>query len=67
MKNNSFIKMWGLCHSRNLRFIKIQEASGLSSSLEIKAGLNKFPIFGATLFKMYKKNEIINKCLLAGD
>ena len=50
MKNNSFIKMWGLCHSRNLRFIKIQEASGLSSSLEIKAGLNKFPIFDATLF-----------------
>ena len=40
-KKNAFIKM---CHSKKSKFIKEQEASGLLSSLGIKASLSKIPL-----------------------
>ena len=39
-----------VCDSKKLRFVKEQEASGLLSSLGIKTGLDKIPIFGPFLF-----------------
>ena len=39
-----------VCDSKNSKFIKEQEASGLLSSLWIKISLNKIPLFGPLLF-----------------
>ena len=39
-----------MCDSKKLRFIKEQEASGLLSSLGIKAPLNKIPLVGPLSF-----------------
>ena len=36
--------------SQKSKFIKVQEASGLLSSLEIKTLLNKIPLLGTLLF-----------------
>ena len=36
--------------SKTSKFIKEQEASGLVSSLGIRTGLDKLPIFGPILF-----------------
>ena len=48
--------------------IKEQEGSGLLSSLGIKILiLCKLPSAGDILFQRYKKNEIVNKFLLAAD
>ena len=47
-----------ICDSKKARFMKQQEASGLFSSLGIKASL---------LFKEHAMNKIANKFLLAGD
>ena len=47
--------------------IKEQEASGLLSSLGIKAPLSKISLVGYLLFQEYKMNEILNKFLLAVD
>ena len=47
--------------------IKEQEASGLLSSLGIKAPLSKISLVGYLLFQEYKINEILNKFLLAVD
>ena len=56
-----------VCDSKKLKFIKEQEASGLSSSLGIKTPLSKIPLVGPLLFKRiqqfnikYKMNEIVN-------
>ena len=38
-----------VCSSRKPRFIKEQEAKGLLSSLDLKAPMNKIPIFCETL------------------
>ena len=38
-----------LCVSKKLKFIKQQEASGLLSSLRIKAPLSKIPLVGSFL------------------
>ena len=38
------------CDSKNTKFIKQQEASGLLSSLGIKATLNEIPLLGPLLF-----------------
>ena len=38
------------CDSKNTKFIKQQEASGLLSSLGIKATLNGIPLLGPLLF-----------------
>ena len=37
-------------HSKKLKFIKEQDASGLLSSLDIKAPLSKIPLVGPLLF-----------------
>ena len=39
-----------VCDSKKLKFIKEQEASGLLSSLAIKAPLNKIYLLGPLLF-----------------
>ena len=39
-----------VCHSKNLKFIKEQEASVLLSSLGMKTPLNKIPLLGPLLF-----------------
>ena len=39
-----------VCDSKKLKFIKEQEASGLLSSLAIKAPLNKISLLGPLLF-----------------
>ena len=41
---------FALCDSKNLTFIEDQVASGLSSSLGIKAILSKIPLVGPLLF-----------------
>ena len=56
-----------VCNTKNLRFIKEQEASGLLSSLGIKTPLSQIPLGGTLLFLRYKVNEIVNKLALAGD
>ena len=55
------------CNSKRSRFSKEQEASGLLSSLGIKALLSKVHLLGDILFQRYKMNEIVNYFLLAGD
>ena len=42
-----------VCNSKSSKFIKEQEASGLSNSLGIKAHLNKSPLFVPYLFYKY--------------
>ena len=42
-----------VCHSKKLRFIKEQEASGLLSSLGIKTPLSKISLLAPLLFQMY--------------
>ena len=42
-----------VCNSKNSKFIKEQEASGLSNSLGIKANLNRIPLFVPYLFYKY--------------
>ena len=63
-----------VCDRKMSKFIKEQEASGLLSTLGIKAPLSKIPLVGPLLFQRsqqdntrYKINEIINKFLLAED
>ena len=41
---------WAVCDSKKSKFIKEQEASGLLSSLGIKAPLSKVPLAGPFLF-----------------
>ena len=41
------------CDSKKSKFIKEQEASGLLSSLGIKAPLSKIPLVGLLLFQEY--------------
>ena len=56
-----------VCESKKQKFIKEEEASGLLSSLGIKASLSKVPLVGTLLLSEYKMSEIINKFLLPGD
>ena len=56
--------------SKLLKFIKEQEASGLLSSLGIKANLSQVPILGPIVFWRYymnEMNEIVNKFSFVGD
>ena len=39
-----------ICGSKTLRFIKVQEASGILSSLGLTAPLSKVPLLGDILF-----------------
>ena len=39
-----------VCNSKNAKFLKQQEASGLLSSLGIKTPLSKIPLVGPLLF-----------------
>ena len=39
-----------VCNSKNSKFLKQQEASGLLSSLGIKTPLSKIPLVGPLLF-----------------
>ena len=42
-----------VCDSKKSKFLKQQEASGLLSSLGIKAPLSKIPLVGPLLFSEY--------------
>ena len=54
--------------SKNSRFLKELETSGLLITLRIKIPiLSKIPVVGDTLAWRYKINETVNKFLLAGD
>ena len=44
------LSKFAMCDTKKLRFIKGQEASGLLSSLGIKASLGKNPLLGTLLF-----------------
>ena len=55
-----------VCGTKKSRFVKEQEAKGLSN-LGIKKPLNKIQLLGDILFWVYKRNDIVNKILLAGD
>ena len=41
---------FAVCDNKKLKFIKEQEASGLSSSLRIKTPLSKIPLLVSFLF-----------------
>ena len=56
-----------LFDSQELRLVKKQEASGLLSSLGLKAPFSKIPLLGDILFQRYKMNEIVSNFHLAGD
>ena len=43
------LSKYAVCDSKKLKFIKQQEASGLLSSLRIKAPLSKIPLVGSFL------------------
>ena len=61
-------KKYAIFNSKKSRLIKNQEAKGLLSNLVIKMPLSKVPVLGDILFWMHiKRNEIVNKFLLAGD
>ena len=49
---------YAVCDTKNLRFIKKQETSGLLSSLGIM--ISKIPLVANILFWRYKMNEIVN-------
>ena len=51
-KNGRIMLLWkcAVCDSKKSKFIKKQEASGLLSSLGIKAPLSKIPLVGPLLF-----------------
>ena len=55
------------CGIKKSRFVKEQEAKGLSSSVGLETRFSKIPLFSDILFWLYKTNEIVNKFLLAGD
>ena len=42
-----------VCNSKNSRFIKEQEASGLLSSLGVKTLLSRFPLVGPLFLQRY--------------
>ena len=46
----TFFSKCAVCDSKKLKFIKVQEASGLISSLGIKTPLSKTPLLGSPLF-----------------
>ena len=56
-----------VCDSKKSKFIKEQEASGLFSSLGIKAPISRILFIGPPLFQDYKMNKIVNKFSLAGN
>ena len=41
---------FAICGSKKSRFIKIQEAKGILSNLDLKTPSNKIPSLGNTLF-----------------
>ena len=45
-----FLSKCAVFHNKKLKFTKVQEASGLLSSLGIKTLLNKIPLLEALLF-----------------
>ena len=45
-----FLSKCAVCHSKKLKLIKQQEASGLLSGLRIKTDLSKIPLVGPLLF-----------------
>ena len=52
-----------ICGSKKSKFIKKQEASGILSSVGIRAPLNKIPVLGNIFFKkckiVYENNAIL--------
>ena len=56
IKNGRIIMQskYALCGIKKSRFMKEQDAKGLLSNLGIKTPLNKIPLLGHTLFRVYK-------------
>ena len=54
-----------MCDSKNLGFIKEQEASRLLSNLGLKTPLSKTLVLVDILFQRYKTNKLVNKFSLA--
>ena len=44
-----------VCDSKKLKFVKAQEASGLLSSLVINTPLNKIPLLGPFVLRVFNK------------
>ena len=44
-----------VCDSKKLKFVKEQEASGLLSSLVINTPLNKIPLLGPFVLRVFNK------------
>ena len=55
------------CGIKKCRFVEEKEAKELLNSLGVKTQLSKIPLFGDTIFGVYKMNKIVNKILLTGD
>ena len=49
------LQICDVCESKILKFIQVQEASGLSSSLGVKTSLSNFPLVLSLLFKSVNK------------
>ena len=49
------LQKFDVCESKISKFIKEQEASGLSSSLRVKTSLSNFPLVLPLLFKSFNK------------
>ena len=62
-----------VCGSKNFRFIKEKESSGILSSIGLRTPLSKIPLVSPILFQLYQKVNTkykmnkIEKFLLAGD
>ena len=63
----SFIEMQGVRWSKIKIYQKTRSKWIIGSSLGLMTPVNKIPLLGEILFQRYKKNEIVNKLLLAGD
>ena len=66
------LSKYATCGSKKSKFIKNQEAKGLLSKLGVRTPLSKVAILGDILFWTHmlnriKMNEIVKKCLFAGD
>ena len=56
-----------VCNSRKAKVTKEQEARGLLSRLRLRSPSSQVPFLRPVLFSKYKRNETLNKWLLAGD
>ena len=59
--NNKTMLLWKctVCSSKKLRFINIQEASGILSGLGLQTQLGKKSLFGDTFFNTIPSNSFV--------